>query len=204
MTGQLSRNAQVLKYFSQMANGLGHVRLQKLAYLADVEARELLGHPLSEFEYIWYDLGPFDSSFYTALEELEGAGLIRQQVREYGRGKQVKLVKDTREPAVFDFTDAELEVLNYVAKTFMKTRIRELLDEVVYETLPMQDVRSRDAKGDPLRMELVDNVQRNKIGFDLGEILEAEKRMRAGRRVDAPHFFADLRAEINGVSTPVG
>lgn len=71
----LSRNAQVLRYLLQVAPGIGHTKLAKFAYLADLEARRYLGSPISEFRYAFEQHGPFDSSgFFGALGELKTQG----------------------------------------------------------------------------------------------------------------------------------
>ena len=56
----LSRNAQVLRYLLQVAPGIGHVKLAKFAYLADLETLKYLGRPVTGFLYIKDQFGPFD------------------------------------------------------------------------------------------------------------------------------------------------
>jgi len=50
------------------------VQVQKLFFLIDREAHQLVGGP--HFNFSPYDYGPFDREVYDELERLEGAGLV--------------------------------------------------------------------------------------------------------------------------------
>ena len=81
----LTRNAQVLRYLLEVAPGAGHTILAKLAYLADLLARQHLGHPITGLDYIYDKHGPFDSGrFYSALSELERGGYIVRERADVG------------------------------------------------------------------------------------------------------------------------
>lgn len=191
---KLSRNAQVLQFFLQHAHrGLGHTKLQKLAYLADLEARKVLGHPVSAFEYVFHDHGPFDSDLYDAVEELRAAQFATESSINHGDGYIERCVRKTDTAPVFQFSPAEAEILTYVARKYMGRRLRSLLDDVVYETEPMKKVEHR---GQRVPVEIVDGQVRDRVGFDLEEVLAVEKRARAGARRPARAVFDGLRARI--------
>src|SRR5688572_29443700 len=108
---KLSKNAQVLKFFLQQCkDGAGRTRLQKLAYLADLESRKLLGHPISDFNYIWHHHGPFDSALYDAINELSIKGYATKSEIDYGQGYVEHSARDTGAPALLDFTPGEVEI----------------------------------------------------------------------------------------------
>jgi len=188
----LSRNAQVLKYFAQQCPAVGRTKLLKLAYLADLESRQLLGHPVSSFDYIWYDHGPFDTALYSAIEELKAHGMADEEEVVVGLGYIEQRLVDTGQPAMFDFSPAESEILYYVATKYQRTALRELLSEVVYETGPMKAVQR---KGERLPMETLDGNQRDRIGFDLEDIIAAEQEIDAGHFRPADEFFDELRSK---------
>jgi len=72
----LTRTAQALRLLLEVAPGAGHTVLAKLAYLADLLARQHLGRPITGMEYTYDNHGPFDRlRFYAARDELEGNGL---------------------------------------------------------------------------------------------------------------------------------
>lgn len=185
---RLSRNAQVLKFLLQQCKGAGRTRLQKLAYLADLESRKLLGKPVSEFQYIWHDHGPFDSALYDAIQELDEKGYATQSEIDYGDGYVEKRVRDTGKPALLEFSPAQIEILSYIVKRYTKTPLKQLLDDVVYETEPMEKVQRR---GDRLPMDEMNNVDRERLGFDLEKVIEAEK----GNDRLAKDFFNELRSK---------
>jgi hypothetical protein len=189
----LSRNAQVLKYFAQQhTRGIGRMRLQNLAYLADLEARRYLGKPVTTFEYTWSNNGPLDDGLYAAIDEIERLGLASQIEIPWPSYVEHRLV-DAGKAVPFTFTAPESAVLSFVADKYLDSPLARLLSEVVYETRPMQDV---GRKGDRLPMEIVDNEGRNELGYDLEAVLEAEKEMEQGRFTTASALFDELRGRI--------
>lgn len=189
----LSRNAQVLKYFAQQhTRGIGRTKLQKLAYLADLEARRYLGKPITTFEYTWWNHGPFDDGLYAAIEELKRHGLASEVEIPWPSYLEHRLV-DAGKAVPFTFTATESEVLSFVAEKYLHSPLARLLYEVVYETRPMKEVAR---KGDRLPMELVDNEGRNELGFDLEAVLEAERELEDGRFKTASALFDELRRKV--------
>lgn len=191
---KLSKEAQVLKYFLQRTEGLGTTKLMKLAYLADLEARRCLGRPITGFEYVFDKFGPFDKQIYDALDELKEEGLATEE--------KVRLidfvehrVSDTGEPTILDFAPAEQEVLRFLISEYSEAALRDLLDEVVYSSRPMERVSSR---GERLPMEEEDNVVREKRGLDLEQILVAEEEAERGNYRELDDFFSELQAEFTG------
>lgn len=190
----LSRNAQVLKFFLQQTGaGLGVTKLQKLAYLADLEARKYLGRPITTFDYYWHDHGPFDGALYTAKDELVDGGHAKEEQREYFGYRERRLI-DRGKAAPFDFDAYELEVLRFVADTYLATELRKLLTEVVYKTRPMKAVKSR---GERLPMEQVDNSGEAELGYDPKRVIEAEAALARGEYVLASDFFDGLRRQAD-------
>jgi hypothetical protein len=188
----LSRSAQVLGYFLEDRGTLNHTRLLKLAYLADLSARRLLGRPITAFEYYFHHHGPFDSSLYGALGELKQAGLADERTEYYSDRKYEQRVTWTGGTRPAAFTAAEREILDYVTRTYAQMPLDQLLNEVVYETQPMKAAR----RGSRVPMAEQDNAERNEIGFDLEEVLAAEREALQGNYMTGQDFFDALRATI--------
>lgn len=192
----ISKNAQMVKFFTARSqHGIGRTKLFKLAYLADLEARKLMGRPISSFAYHWHNHGPFDSEVYAAIDELTAAGLAHTQIVNHGGGYVEKRLIDDDGVSQFDFSAAEAEILEYVAARFMAVPLRDLLDNVVYESRPMKAVKER---GEPLPMEIVDNLDKGRVGFDFEAVVKADADARDGDYLLASEFFNALRAEDFG------
>lgn len=174
---QISRNAQVLRYLLGEAPGLGRTQLLKFAYLADCEARKYLGRPISEFRYIRYDHGPFDTAFYSALDELKAENLATEAPLVFPNGYLGYHVSPTPQPVEYGFALAEAELLRYVAKTYMTLTARDLCDDIVYQTEPMRDAKMNDE----LPMDRLNNQERTDLGFNLERLLASEASVAAGR-----------------------
>lgn len=199
----VSKNAQIIKFFTQLAdNGIGRTKLFKLAYLADLEARKLMGRPISSFDYQWHNHGPFDRNVYEAIEELENSGLAETRPLHHGSGHVEKRLVDVKaQAALLGFSPAENEILQYVAARYMAVPLQELLDDIVYQSKPMKAVEKR---GDHLDMAIVDKAEERRVGFVFEDVVAADLASREeGGYMLADEFFDGLRAETfgNGAAT---
>src|SRR3990172_4747017 len=108
MPKQPSKTAQVLKFFAQQYGhpGVPRKRLAKLVYMADVLARQYLGHPITEFEYIKDHYGPYARSLPDYAEELVGCELAEETTSRDGVRRTVRL-RDLGQPLAFQFSPGE-------------------------------------------------------------------------------------------------
>jgi hypothetical protein len=188
----LSRIAQVLRYILQVAPGIGHTKLAKFAYLADLEALKYLGRPVTRFSYVVDLYGPFDKiGFFAARDELLAEQLITESQEQCG--DYLGYVMAPIGALEYDFTVVEAEVLSYVAKTYFAMRARDLCDDVVYKTEPMQDAKP----GKALPMSAVARRDGHKHGFSLERMLAGEASAKAGRVTPFAKVLNGLRARHN-------
>jgi hypothetical protein len=180
---RLSKTAQVLKYFAQQykagaaRGGIPRKRLVKMAYLTDLLAREHFGHPLTDLTYYRYYYGPYDSAIRGFIDELVKADLADE--RHALDGDYVtKFLVDHGVPISFDFGLAEMEILRYVAATYLSMPMQELLDDVVYQTAPFKKTSELN---DKLPMDIVNNRVAETVPFALEAVLRAEMEIDAGQ-----------------------
>ncbi len=172
----VSRNAQVLRYLLDADPGVGRTKLAKYAYLADLEARKYLGQPISRFRYIFDRHGPFDSkAFFAATKELQQAGLATESEVVVGAYVEHRL-EPTNRAVEYDFSLAEAKVLAYVAETYLSTNARELCEDVVYKTKPMQQAKP----GRLIPLNQMNRAPGDSLEFDLDRMLEGENQAEAG------------------------
>lgn len=196
MPPELSRNALLVKYFTQVYRGIPRKHLVKLIYEADVLGREYLARPLSTFTYKKDKYGPYDPAIKEAVSELVGAGHVEEKRDSWfgGEGAEGAYLRlyDQRRPVAFNFSLGESAVLDYVVTNYIKMPFEEFLYGVVYETLPM---KAAGPRGSRLPMELADGVGTRKVGFHLEEVLKAEEAGRQGEFITLSEFVAELRAQ---------
>lgn len=190
---ELSRNAQVLKYFAQNygAPGVPRKRLVKLAFMTDLLARQYLGHPISHFEYLKDHFGPNARDLPEYAQELERAELAVEFVERHPTHRTIRL-RDCGRPVAFDFTAGESEILAYVVENYLSMDLDEFIDDVVKET---DAFKAATRQGESLPMHLVDNSRRNEIGFDLESVLLAERQNAEGLGVTLSEFSRALRTD---------
>ncbi|HEX8695166.1 MAG TPA: Panacea domain-containing protein [Longimicrobium sp.] len=189
--GRLSKDAEVLGFFIQDGAGIGHTRLVKLAYLADLESRKLLGRPITSWSYRFHHHGPFDSSLYSALKELADAGMVTEAPVVYPEGKVERQVRGTGEISSSRLSEVEKRILAHVRRTWASAPLDELL-AAVYATEPMRQA----VRGKAVPMHLVNNAGRDELGFDLDEVMAARRDAERGDYLTAAEFFDALRAEV--------
>jgi hypothetical protein len=151
-----SHVAQLIRFFAQRVPGAGRTHLVKFLYLADLEARRYLGKPLTPLRYRWDHFGPFDPEILRQIERLETDGFLMRNEYEY-QGTRAYSYTATDRPFPLPAGEAEMAILEMIVARFGKMPLKDLLDDVVYQTPPMRDVERR---GQRLRMELVDNEAR--------------------------------------------
>lgn len=188
----LSRNAEILRYFLEERGALNHTRLLKLAYLADLSARRLLGRPISAFSYFFHHHGPFDPALYDALGELKRAGWAEERLEYYSDRKYEQRVSWTGPSGLASFSPAEREILGHVTRTYAGMPLDQLLDDVVYQTEPMKAAQ----RGSTIPMADQNDAERNELGFDLEQVLAAERDALQGNYMTGRDFFDALRATI--------
>ncbi len=187
---KLSRNAMVLRFLLQEAPGIGRIKLAKFAYLADLEARKYLGQPITHFNYVYDQQGPFDARpFYDALEELEQRGLVSQSQVPLGQYLGYE-IHPTQNVVEYDFDVAEAEVLSYVARTYLAKNAQDLCEDVVYQTLPMLQAKP----GRPLPMDVVNGKPGDYLTFDLKRMIAGEAQAKAGQTRPLADVLGELRA----------
>jgi uncharacterized phage-associated protein len=180
----LSREEQLVAFFiNACGEVVGRKRLMKLLYLADYHARQYFGHPISSIPYRWHDHGPFDESLYTCLDRLEERDIIRHEQVPVAGGATAHHYVPKDAPPAHEFTPDEVEILSYVCREYSKRDIRELLEDIVYQTEPMLDAKKNDGRNKLLRMEIVDNAKGQTYSIPYKDLLARSRHLRSGAGV---------------------
>jgi len=192
-----TKNQQIFKFIIERLSGrVGRTHLLKLVYLADYHFHKLTGKSISTFEYRWYQHGPFDSSFYDDINNLKKETYIEEK-EVYFPSCSGYVFHDTPHHMAYDeLSTQDLYILEYIIKTYGKANLQTLLDEVVYKTEPMEELTKRNAFGESLPMEIVDN--KDKAGLYEGlapeDIIEGEKAIKEGKARPLEEVFSALQS----------
>lgn len=185
--------SQLVRFFVERVSGAGRTAIVKLLYMADHESRRFLGKPISDLRYRWDQFGPFDPRILDELDQLRDQGFVEEDRVLFYDGNQGYRYKSTSRHVSFDFNDEQSAILNYVAVQFGCMPLRELLEDVVYETEPMRDAKKRDAFGKPLNMQLVDN-QARVPGLELDRVLRSVSQLDQGLGRPLREVMDELRS----------
>lgn len=191
---KLSREEELVAFFvNRCAGNLGRTRLMKLLYLADYEARRYLGRPLSGIKYVWHFYGPYEPKLPEWIDSLKGSGVIVEEPMTYPSGVTGYLYTPGPRSPSASFAPAEMEILSYVCRQYSQVPLRDLLDDVVYQTEPMLKAQEKGAKNQPLEMHIVDNSKSNELSISFEELLERRRQLQAGEYL--PHAEAMAAVE---------
>lgn len=190
---ELTKTAQVLWYFAQQYGrpGILRTRLGKFSFMADVIARQYLGHPITSFEYRKDYYGPYARELPDYTAELCNADLVDEVTRGVGEGREIRLHNRGGRAVAFDFTPGEAEVLAYVEANYIDMDFNEFVSAVVKQTDPFKQVQRH---GDVLPMNILDGAIAKTVGFDLEQIIRAERQAEGGEFVTLDQFADELRA----------
>jgi len=157
---------------SRLSGSVGRLRLIKMLYLIDVEARKHLGHPITDLQYYVDEFGPFDKAIYGHVDRLRGE--IREETYDFDGGRGFVYYYAGNLPGVA-LTPGEDRIATWVLDSFGRLPRRELLDEHVYSSKPWR-LANRDVPHTPLPMTSVDNEASPLFfGFSLEKVLESDR-----------------------------
>lgn len=184
MATHVSKTCQVIHYLVSRLppHNPGKTKLVKLVYLADLESRQVNGAPITDMAYRWWNHGPWDEQFDQCVGTLTESGCI--QVGTYPYHGWYGSIFYPLSPIKYSLTSSEKTILDYLIRSYGRTPLKELLEDIVYATPPMKDAISRKAYGKPLRMEIVDNQGKTQHGMSLEDVLEGERLTREGAVID--------------------
>ena len=192
-----TKNQQIFKFIIERLSGkLGHTHLLKLVYLADYHFHKLTGKSISTFKYTWHQNGPFDSSLYDDINSLKKGKYIEEQA-VYFPTCHGYVYHDVPHHMAYDkLSTQDLYMLEYVIKTYGKVNLQTLLEEVVYKTEPMKELTKRNALGERLPMEIVDNKDKKELyeGLSPEDIIEGEKAIKEGKARPLEEVFSALQS----------
>ncbi len=191
---EITKNEQIIKFIIERLSGeLGRTHLLKLIYLADYHSRRLFGKPISTFDYSWYQHGPFDKEFYRNIKDLDTT-YIREYVVDFPSYRGYVFHDVPVQVKYKDLSVQEIYVLEYIVRTYGKVSLQTLLDEVVYKTEPMEELVDKEAYGDRLPMEIVNDIDKKLYGgLDPANIIEGEKAAQEGRVRSLEEVFSALQ-----------
>ena len=157
---------QAIKYsVSQVSGAVLKTQLIKFLYLADVEYSKLTGRPITTLRYKLWHYGPYDKRFEEQLKWMVQHNLISAE--PWARvldGAPYEMYHDTDKTLQFTFTPAQRATLDAIIHTYKNMELKQLLDEIVYKTKPMQEAqKKRLPLGTPLDMDCVNNIYHKDI-----------------------------------------
>src|SRR5437773_5589067 len=197
-----SREEELVEFFVKHCGGdgeLGRTRLMKLLYLADYEARRFLGRPISGAKYIWHFFGPFDPRLPTWINRLRDSGVLVEAPVTYPSGKSGFLYTPGPKQAALSFKPVEVEILSYVCRQYSRVELRELLDDIVYQTEPMLRAKRKGAKERPLEMDMINNAKAGELSVPLEELIERRRQLRAGEGISHADAMTALEQQLQSL-----
>ena len=152
---------QAIKYsVSQISGAVLKTQLIKFLYLADVEYRKLTGNAITSLRYKLWHYGPYDKKFEELLKLMVKNKLISAETwARVVDGAPYEIYHDTDRTLQFTFTSAQRATLDAIIHTYKNMELKQLLDEIVYKTKPIQEAQKKKLPlGSPLEMNCVNHI----------------------------------------------
>jgi hypothetical protein len=128
--------------------------------------------------------------FDAALAHLRNDDLIHEETYPF-KDWYGYIYRDKPGALAVTLTPAERRILQYVVEKYSKVPLRSLLDDVVYNTVPMK----QGTRGKQLPMALVDNEIREQFGgIDLEEVLEGERELDEDQGVALQELLGEVHS----------
>lgn len=197
----LSKEDQLIAFFVNQCSGrIGRTQIMKFLYLADYESRRYFGKSLSNIDYVWYHYGPYDKGLNERIDRLVAEGVVRSETQQFPTGHIGYRYSTGPKEIAYSLDADELLVLTYVSETYAEMPLRDLLDEVVYETEPMQHAQARGAKNESLDMSLVDGQKRFELGVPFEELLARSREAKVGKKVSLEELMHRITTSLTNAA----
>lgn len=139
----MDREKYVLAVMSAAGtNEFSPVKVQKLFFLMDEDAHELVEGPHFEFEP--YDYGPFDKEVYTVLEDLENKKLVAISSPNFNQPRMYRLTDEGVLLGRNSFTTFSEDTQNYINELveWIKSRSFTQIVSAIYKHYPRMKTNS--------------------------------------------------------------
>ena len=158
------RQAAILYIAYSYGVGIALTSFMKLCYFFDLMAMANRNAKITDFEYIRYSYGPFDSKIYSDIENLIFQGSLRTKSYSVGQEENIlyqfnDINEDSFNPSRY-FSTEEIGEMNQVLEEF-KGFGAKTLTAAAYKTAPMIALNATlggsENLGKRLNLELVIN-----------------------------------------------
>ncbi len=125
----------IFYFVKQLGEIDSRIKLVKLIYLADLEAKQKLGRTITGIEYVYHFYGPYSPEIIEEAVEMNGEYIVEAYNPLFDRYEYYPLVD-------FDIklSDEELKILDEVIKKYGNANTTRI-EEIAYETEPMKKAK---------------------------------------------------------------
>ena len=133
-----SKTKQLLTYIALKHQPASITSLLKITYLIDLVGMKKKKSQISDFEYIRYNFGPFDSKIYDYLKDLSNDNLLVSKSDNTAVGEEYVIYSINEKASLnFDEIKDNQEIIDEVLNQVYGYNAR-ILTEIAYGTKPMK------------------------------------------------------------------
>lgn len=135
---KLSKTQQLLAYLSSRHTDASITVLMKLAYLVDLVSYKKFKKQISDFTYVRFYYGPYDSAINTYVEELLNQGILSATTEYTNSGNEYVVYRFNVDMVVSfgNLDDIEIELIDEVLEG-LKGYGAKTLTDIAYKTAPL-------------------------------------------------------------------
>lgn len=151
----MDKTRQLLAYIIKNHPSISITGLMKLAYISDLVSIKKHNKQISDFQYIRYIYGPFNTDIYAYIKSLVDQGVILEYPDYTPRGDEFIIYKYNKDT---DFSFAKLtkkdrQVIDEVIESLLGYGAMALVD-LSYKTKPMIKIGAKQGNGKGLNEKL--------------------------------------------------
>jgi len=150
-----NKTEQFITYIASKHISPSLTSLMKLSYLVDLVSFKSMGKQISDFEYVRYHYGPYDSKINTCVDSLlkEGILQVREVFTQTAEGYSVYSVNPNAENTFDALSESEMQTIDSVLEG-VKGYGAKTLTEMAYKTNPMKKLGATLGGNESLGMKL--------------------------------------------------
>lgn len=124
----IDKLGNTLIYFSKNMSSLSKTKALKLIYLLDEYSIEKYGIPFFNLEYEAWKFGPVNQEIFTQLDSQDSLAYLKNYIYITKGGNNSSFIKTNCEFSDDEFSDNDINLLEYITKAFKTSSAEELVN----------------------------------------------------------------------------
>ncbi|MCT4614303.1 MAG: Panacea domain-containing protein [Marinifilaceae bacterium] len=168
---QIDKIGNTIVYLSSKIQGISKTKLLKLLYILDEISIKKSGIPFLNLEYKVWKFGPVANDIFVELSSTPS--MLKEFIERTATEEGHIIIKPKREFVDDEFTDNEIDLLDFIATKFKNHTAKELISTTHRKYSPWYNAAKKNNVYELLEAEKISSTE---IKVEMKELIEYDER----------------------------